>query len=454
MDIRLPDDVGYRPRAYQRQLWDHFVPSAARKRAVVIAHRRWGKDLLAMNMSGCLSQIDMATYWHVLPFKTQARNIVWNGIDKINKKRFRDYFHKDLIDYTNENEMRVHFKNGSVWQATGADDIDRLVGTNPFGVVLSEWALIDPRVFDYIRPILKENGGWCLMITTIRGKNHAYKSGMKAAERQAQSPNWLYVNQTVNDTFKDDGTRVFSDDDIQEERADGMAEEIIRQEYYNDPDTPLQGCYYMREMLKAREDGRVTSIAYDPKIPVDTYWDIGFSDFTVILFVQEVGQERRIIDVYANSGEEVGHYANELRKRDYSYGRHYGPWDVEIKHLAAGGKSVYDVAKSHGIKFIVTPQPKTVGDGIEQVRNIFPSLWFDGRKCERFIEAISSYRKEPLSEKLQQTGSNEVVYKDTPLHDWTSHYADALRVMAWHARRKRDPNERLQEKAEDNFQYV
>ena len=219
---------------------------------------------------------------------------------------------------------------------------------------------------------------------------------------------------------------------------------------------PLDGTYYLSEMVAARKDGRICSIPYDPKIPVDTYWDIGFSDFTVILFVQEVGLERRIIDVYANSGEEVGHYAAKLREKDYSYGRHYGPWDLEIKQLAAGGKSVFDVAKSHGIKFIVTPQPKLKGDGIEQVRNIFSSLWFDGKKCERLIEALSCYRKELLADKLQQTGAEDgqKVYKDTPLHDWTSHYADAMRIMAWHARKRRPKDEKLQEFAEDRYNYM
>ena len=421
MTIELPYD--YLPRTYQKPIWDHFVPDPYRKEADIIAHRRWGKDLLMVNIASFLSQMRVGTYWHVLPFQTQARAVVWNGMDKTGRK-FQDFFHPKLVSHRNESEMRVHFLNGSIWQAIGGDNIDRHVGTNPIGVVLSEWALLDPRVNDYLSPILQQNDGWCARITTIRGKNHAYKNFKRMETLMGKNPRYLAVNQTVDDTKDERGNPIFGPEMIQEERDKGRSEQFIRQEYYNDPEMPLDGTYYLGEMVAARKDGRICSIPYDPKIPVDTYWDIGFSDFTVILFVQEVGLERRIIDVYANSGEEVGHYAAKLREKDYSYGRHYGPWDLEIKQLAAGGKSVFDVAKSHGIKFIVTPQPKMVGDGIEQVRNIFPTVWFDGKKCERLIEALSSYRKELLADKLQQTGAEDgqKIYKDKPLHDWSSHY--------------------------------
>lgn len=402
-----------------------------------------------MNLAMTLSQIRVGTYWHILPFAKQARAVVWNGFDTNNGIRLIDHFPKELIDRTNENEMRVHFRNGSIWQAIGGDDIDRHVGTNPIGVVISEWAIIDPSVWDYIRPILRENKGWAMHITTIRGKNHAYKSAKTAEKLQASNPNYLYVNQTIDDTG------VFTAADIEEERASGMSEQLIRQEYYNDPEIPLQGAYYASEIARCYKENRITSVPYDPKALVHTYWDIGYSDFTVVVFAQVVGQEIHVIDCYANSGEEVSHYARVLKEKDYNYGEHYGPWDVELKHLAAGGKSVWDVARALGIKFRVTPQPRHKMDGIEQVRNMFPSLWFDKTKCERLIEAASSYRRELLPEKLQQTGvkEGEQVYKDTPLHDWTSHYADALAIMAWNVKKQRRPVQ-LQEKAVDNYNYV
>lgn len=446
-DVELP--YKYEPRPHQRQLYEHFIPNSEKKRAFVFAHRRWGKDKTGINIAIPASQLRKGTYWHVLPYAKQARAVVWNGIDTNNDIRLLDHIPDSLIERKNENDMRIHLKNGSIWQCIGGDDIDRHVGTNPIGVVLSEYAIMDPAVWAYLRPILRENKGWSLMITTVRGKNHAWQIGQKYAQMQEKNPNYLYINQTIDDTH------ALTPEDLDEERASGMSEAMIRQEYYNDPEIPLQGAYYVSEIMKAQKDGRITSVAYEPKALVHTAWDIGFSDFTVIIFFQIVAQEIRIIDYYSASGEEMAHYARVMKERDYAFGEHYSPWDVEIRQLAAGGKSVWDVARSLGIKFRVTPQPKSKLDGIEQVRNIFPRLWIDKTKCSRLIEALSSYRKELLPEKLQQTGVGQdmLIYKDTPLHDWTSHFADCMRVLAWNIQKSFRKVE-LPQRQKDTVSYL
>ncbi|CAB4212824.1 hypothetical protein UFOVP1444_33 [uncultured Caudovirales phage] len=446
-DVELPHR--FVPRPYQKLLYEHFIPEQEKKRAFVLAHRRWGKDLAALNIAIVASQLRKGTFWHLLPYAKQARAVVWNGIDTNNDIKIMDHIPAELIDRKNENDMRVHLKNGSIWQCIGGDDIDRHVGTNPIGVVLSEYAIMDPAVWAYLRPILRENKGWSLMITTVRGKNHAWQLAQKYAEMQEKNPNYLYLNQTIDDTG------ALSKADVEEERASGMSDAMIRQEYYNDPEIPLQGAYYITEITKAQKDGRITNVTYEPKATVNTAWDIGFSDFTVIIFFQIVAQEIRIIDYYSASGEEMSHYARVLKEKDYVYESHFGPWDVEIKHLAAGGKSVWDVARSLGIKFRVTPQPKSKLDGIEQVRNIFPRLWIDKTKCSRLIEALSSYRKELLPEKLQQTGVGQdmLIYKDTPLHDWTSHFADCMRVLAWNIQKSFRKVE-LPQRQKDTVSYL
>lgn len=453
MELELP--YAWSPRNYQCGIWSHFVPHFEEKRAVAIAHRRWGKDLLGVNLASVASQQRMGTYWHVLPYALQGRAVVWNGIDTMNNRKFLDYFHPRQIESKHENEMRIKMVNGSIWQVIGGDDIDRHVGTNPVGVVLSEYALMDPRVWDYIRPILRENRGWLFIITTIRGKNHAYKAARRAEKLVAEgNKNWFYLNQTIEDTG------AVSQAQIDEDRAEGMSEELIEQEYYNNPETAIEGAYYAKQLKKAREDSRICSINIDPKLPVNTYWDVGFGDMTVIILEQQYGFEKRIIDCYANSGEPISHYARILKEKaadkNFSFGEHFGPWDVEQKQLAADGKSIWDVARGLGIRFRVTPQPARKEDGIEQVRNIFPSLWIDGTRCERFLEALGGYRKEPLAAKLQPTGDGaETVYKDKPLHSWESHFADALAIMAWNTKkRSKWGDKKPQEKAEDSFQYV
>jgi hypothetical protein len=47
-EIILPAN-GWRPRPYQRKLWDYFKTGG--KRAIEIAHRRWGKDDIALHLA-------------------------------------------------------------------------------------------------------------------------------------------------------------------------------------------------------------------------------------------------------------------------------------------------------------------------------------------------------------------------------------------------------------------
>jgi len=70
------------------------------------------------------------------------------------------------------------------------------MGTNPRGVVFSEYSLQDPRAYQYIRPILTANRGWALFISTPRGKNHLWT----LAELAQRSPDWFYIKLTVEDT--------------------------------------------------------------------------------------------------------------------------------------------------------------------------------------------------------------------------------------------------------------
>ena len=434
MNIELPH--GWTPRSYQWPAWEHFFPDSNGKRAVVIGHRRWGKDLFSVNLCGVKAMERVGTYWHVLPTYRQGRNIVWNGCD-FDGRPFLDYFHPNLVKDKHTNDMRVHFRNGSIFQVVGSDEIDRLVGTNPIGVVLSEYALQDPRAWDYISPILRENRGWAIFITTLRGRNHAYRLARTAERLQAKGDkDWFYANQTVDITRREDGTPVVSAEDIQKERECGRPESIIQQEYYNNADAPLAGAYYANEMSKLLADGRIKNVPHDPKLMVDTFWDLGFNDANSIVFTQTLGREIRVIDYYENSGEALSHYARALKGKDYTYGQHYLPWDACVASIN-DGKTRTETLRSLGLKCRVTPK-HSVEDGIEQVRNVLSQCWFDERKCERLIEALRSYRKEEAPAKLGYTGDEDLkpMFKDNPLHDWSSNPCDAVRVMAMNSRRR------------------
>lgn len=210
------------PRAYQRNLYNNFGYGFQHQRASWIVHRRAGKDSTALNLTARDMFRRIGTYWHLFPEQTQARRAIWNGIDRQGRRIIDQFLPPDVRQRASGNEMLIEATNGSVWQMAGSDNYDSLVGSNPVGVVFSEWALANPAAWDYIRPILLENDGWALFITTPRGRNHAYQTHMRALK----SDRWFAETLTVNDTG------VLTEAHIQQERDDGMSEAKIQQEYY------------------------------------------------------------------------------------------------------------------------------------------------------------------------------------------------------------------------------
>ncbi len=409
----------------------HDIPGL---RGIGVWHRRAGKDLLAMNLIAAKSVQQVGLYWHVFPTYKQGRKVAWNGRTK-EGIHFLDHFPKEMVDRKLQMEMQVHFKNGSVYEVVGTDDIDKLMGPNPIGVVFSEYSLQDPDVWRYIEPILMENGGWALFISTVRGKNHFYDL-YKVAKANKE---WFTQVLTVSDTKRPDGSRVISEADIQKVRDGGTPEAIIKQEYDCDWSAALEGAIYGTHMDRMVAAKKIMRVPWVPTTEVNTYWDLGFGDATSIIFAQHIGMETRIIDYYEASREAMPHYARVLREKEYLYGNHWAPWDVQVEQLSAG-QSVLESAKKCGIKFRVVPKHH-VRDRIEQARNTFPQVWIDAKKCDRLVEALKSYR--------YQWDDLRNCARDTPHHDWASHAADAYGYMAWAMRLNRKPPENLPTTAVD-----
>ena len=332
---------------------------AENKRAVAVWHRRAGKDLMAINIISTKIPERVGTYWHMLPTYKQGRAIVWNGHTR-DGRAFLDHFHPDLVTSKNSTEMRMTFFNGAHYQVVGTDNIDSLVGTNPVGVVFSEYSLQDPGAWDYIRPILAENGGWALFIYTARGRNHGFQMYEMAKGNKKWFCEKLTAGSGPEDTKRPDGTPVISDEQIDEERKSAMPEEMIQQEFKCSFEAPFVGAYYGAQMLLAeKEDRLLENIPHEPRLLVDTYWDLGVNDTTVIWFVQHYGGEERIIDYYEMSGEGLPHYAKVLKGQHndygrmgaYTYGTHYAPHDIKVRELGTGK------SRDHVVATADTPTP-------------------------------------------------------------------------------------------------
>jgi phage terminase large subunit len=414
--IQLPHN-GWRPRAYQKPLWDYLERGG--RHAEALWHRRAGKDEMFLHWGCVAAHQRVATYWHMLPMASQARKAIWEAINPHSgKRRIDEAFPLALRETTRENEMLIKLKVGSTWQVVGSDNFNSLVGSPPAGVVTSEWALANPAARAYLRPILAENNGWQAYITTPRGKNHAYQTFVAAL----RDPNAFAQKLTVYDTGALSPEAIAHElqayiDDYGVEAGTAL----FNQEYLCDWDAAILGAYYGHEMRAALDQGRICEVDYDPDLPVHTAWDLGWSDDTAIWFFQVLRGEIRLIDYWATSGSDIPTIASYLLSRGYRYGDHWLPHDARPKTLAANGRSIVEQLFALGIKGRIVAN-LSIQDGVQAVRMMMPRCYFDEMKCAAGIECLRQYQREYDGERK--------VFKEKPLHDWTSHGADAFRMLA------------------------
>lgn len=232
--------------------------------------------------------------------------------------------------------------------------------------------------------------------------------------------NWFLSEKTVLDTTDNDGNRIVTDQMIDEERRDGMDEDLVQQEYFVSFDASVKWAYYADQMREARSQWRISNVPHEPALKVHTAWDLGINDTTAIWFFQIYGKEVRIIDYYEMSWESLSHYVEVLNGKSYNYWTHYLPHDVEVKELQTG-QSRKSFLYSIGMKNIEVVPRLPIEDWIDAVRRMFKSVWIDENNCERGINALTSYHKD-------YDAKNET-YRRQPKHDWASNGADAFRYL-------------------------
>ena len=424
------------PRPYQKPLWGYMQGSdgkigGRRQRAVAVWHRRAGKDLSVLDIMATASVDRVGIYYHMLPTLRQGRQVVWDGrtteFPGVPSVSMTSAFPEGLVRHVRNDEMKMELHNGSLFQVCGSDNYDQLMGTNPVGLVMSEYSLSDPAAWSYFRPILAANNGWAIFIYTPRGDNH----GQELLQIARSDPDWFAQVLTVDDTCQRGGD--ISPEDVDSERKAGMVAQLIQQEFYCSFEAPVEGAYYADQLAWLRENNRITDVPHDPAARTETWGDIGIGDSTAIWFVQHVGKEVHVIDFYQNSGEPLGHYISVLdeksKKKDpvngYLYGDHVLPHDIKAKEFITG-RTRESVLKDYGIYPRIIPQHR-VEDGIEAVRSLLPRCWIDEKKCRSGIAALRQYRK--------KWDDRNKVYIPRPVHDWTSHPADAFRYGAMKAPR-------------------
>ena len=401
---------GFNARAYQKPLYNCLYNG--KKRGLAVWHRRAGKDKVFMAMLAAAAMQKVGIYFYILPYYKQARKVIWEGMDSQGVRNLA-VFPDEIISHKNNQEMILTLINGSMVYFLGSDNIDSIVGTNPIGVFFSEYSLHKPQAWDFLRPILVENGGFAFFNGTPRGKNHMYKM-LKAAENDTEE--WFAQVLTIEDTD------VMTAEQVEKEIREGMDRATAKQEFYCSFDAALSGAYYDEAMGVMEAEGRISNFPIDPYTPVDVAWDLGMDDTMVLTFYQVVGMEVRIIDVIANNSKGLDWYVKELQRKPYIYGNHYLPHDIRVRELGNGGKTRLATLYDLGLKNLIDLPKSSLLDGINEVRKTLYRTYIHKTKCDQLIEALKSYRREWDPEKQ--------VYSNTPVHDWASHFADSVRNFA------------------------
>jgi phage terminase large subunit len=390
-----------------RTQWQPFHDSSARFR-VAVAHRRAGKTVAFINESiqrACESALPNPRFGYVAPYLSQAKAIAWDYV--------RRYCAADPEIVFNETELRADFPSGARLRLFGADNPDALRGLYFDGVILDEFGDMDPRVWtDVIRPALSDRGGWAAFAGTPRGRNHFF--GLRERARRNET-GWALWE------LKASTTGLLSAEELADART-SMDEAAYAREYECSFDAAVEGAYYTSELAAAEEAGRICSLTIEPAVRVDTAWDIGIDDATAIWFVQDVGRERRLIDYLEVSGEGLPQIARRLDAKGYVYGRHVMPHDADYRERGSG-ESYRRTFESLGFRNVeIVPRTDDLIGAINTTRLAIARCWFDDQRCARGIEALKQYRRE--------WDGKRQTWRERPLHDWSSHAADAFRALA------------------------
>jgi phage terminase large subunit len=416
LEVRLPID--WEPRPHQQELWEALLGGA--KRADVVAHRRWGKDEVALHWAAWAAHDRVGGYWHLLPEANQGRRAIWDAVNPhTGRRRIEEAFPSIMQPRFKDSDMMVELGNGSTWQVGGSDNYDRLVGSSVTGVVLSEWALAKPDAWSHLRPMLLENDGWALFLWTPRGRNHA----TRAFEVRRQRAHWFCQKSPATETG------VFTPDQLANEKAELVAElgseeeghARFASEYLVDFDAAAPGAYYASALGQADVAGRIGRVPVDPALRVDTAWDLGIDDYTAIWFFQQVGREVRVVDYFETNGQGLDQIVRQaIAAKPYAWGSHHLPHDVMVRELATG-RSRYETLGSLGLSRIVVGAAADPEERVNAARLMIPMCWFDAERCALGLERLRAYRKRWSRATMTYGG---------PLHDHASHGADAFGEFA------------------------
>lgn len=433
--------IGYQPRR-----WAERFHESLKRFLVMILHRRAGKTTAIINhhqraamddaweaqrllaiMPGLTKrQIRVLLhppggrhYGHIMPLRNQAKLTIWDQLK---------FYAKGIPGAEpNEAELMIRYPTGNKLQLFGADNPDALRGPTFSGLSFDEYSQHPGNLFsEVLSKALADHLGYAIFAGTIKGSDQLYKTYQASIGQDEWFALWQDVDRSL--ATEDDVTIAVLRKAMEDDRkliAQGlMLQADYDQEWFLSKEAAIKGAWFGVEMATAKKNDRITRVPHEPLLRVDTHWDIGVDDQTAIWFTQTTRTDIRVIDYYENNDVGLPFYVQLLderrREHGYTYGKHWGPHDIQVRDFGTG-KSRKVAAAELGVKFDIVPKLE-FADGISAVRLVLPKCYFDEMKCAVGLDCLRQYRRQFNARLGEFTGE--------PVHDKFSHGADAFRGFA------------------------
>lgn len=184
---------------------------------------------------------------------------------------------------------------------------------------------------------------------------------------------------------------------------------------------PVEGAIYADMIDQLRSRGAIGPRPYDHNALVHTCWDLGSPVNTVCWYFQIVNQEIRVIDIDKDMDMSPVHRVAHMLGKQHPYGTHLLPHDAATTN--SSGRTFANELTQAGLTNVrIVPRTHDVWVGINRLRQLLPRFTFRLPNCEQGLDALAAYHYKPIT----PTG----LVKNEPVHDWSSHAADALRILA------------------------
>ena len=423
MKIQIP----YTPRKHQAYIHQELDKH---RYAVLCCHRRFGKTVMVLNhliRSALQNKNHNPRLAYIAPTYKQAKSIAWD---------YLKFYTKNIPGTKwNESELRCDLINGARITLLSSENFDSIRGIYLDICAIDEVAQVSQGLIDeVIIPALSDRKGKLFLIGTPKGMNNIFYDYYQKAQAD---PKWFLFKAKASET------------NIVDEEELGNALTVMGKAKYDQEFEcsfigNIEGSIYGDIVQELDDKGNIGAVPYDPSLPVNTAWDIGYNDSTSIIFFQLLNHQINIIETYENDNEPLPHYIKFLQDKDYIYDTHYGPHDLDVTEFS-NGKTRREVASALGVRFRIAPRI-LLEDGLHAVKMLLPRCKIDSDNCADLLIALRHYHR--------KFNDKERIFKSKPVHDFSSHMCDALRVLATGLDENKTDNKNLQRVADSSYQII